>query len=226
MKLKRPILVYLLAICFLLSPIGNIIIPLYRSRVEGWYNPQIWWMLFLNLPWFQKVFLVSLPVSGGLLLAQKKTTWFFALFLLAIISAQNFVFGANLSLYLFGIVNGSFLIVLFYFRFPYLDKRDHILAGEYKRYDVNIKATIEGSLKDGLIRNISETGCFFEFTDELQMPKVGHHDRIKFEGRVFDVEVVFVRGRGFGMKFVSLSKTNQQQIRSICQPQTIHKKSA
>ena len=92
LALKKPYLVYILAICFMLAPFGNLVIALYSSGIPKWYSPYIWWRLFTSQSAADIIILSSIFVAGVALTIQKKTSWFFAVIVLVVGTLNNLFF--------------------------------------------------------------------------------------------------------------------------------------
>ena len=157
---KKPWPLVLLSFCFLFSPIGNLAIALFVGGHPRWYNPVVWFELFMRLDFSEKVFMLSAVVVAFLLFKQRKQSWFAAVILLVLVSINNLFFSKEVhsqSFQILSFVNISttlgLLLVLYYFRYPYLDQRDSILGGMAKRVKVHIPVEV-----DGLGRNSQDVG--------------------------------------------------------------------
>jgi hypothetical protein len=194
-KLKKPIIVYLLATAFLLSPIGNLSYALLQEGFAKWYSPALWAELFQNLRINEKVLISFLPVSGVLLFFQRKTSWFFAIVTLLLISIHNLVTGH----YVYVLLNLPILVILFFFRFPYLDQRDHLFKGISQRFNTNFEPSIEPATFKGVMKNISLEGCFIQFQD--YHPQKGEKIKIKLFDQLVEIECMHVKNSGCGFRF-------------------------
>jgi len=229
--LKKPILVYFLAVLFLLAPFGNIILSFAGSGIENWYSPEILFPLLNTVPVFEWIWLGLLFVTGLLLFRPHKLSWSVAIFTLVLILILNAirVFQMDSSsinpsyLKVFSLlailVSLSVLVVAFYFRFPYLDRRAswfrnlnrHIL-----RTPVKISAD---AILQGMTESISLKGCMVVLNQAPQMGLViGRRVSVQFmeleqitvEAEVVDVELDHVR-----LQFLKLSTDERHILRKF-----------
>lgn len=157
-------------------------------------------------------------VAGVLLMFQRKSSWSIAVLILGGVSAYNVIStlsqdgkleilsGFNL------LVNIGVLIVFYFFRYPYLDQRDHILRGMDRRFSANFPVKVNQNLS-GQIKNISNSGCFitlekldsgFLAGQELDIQIENTENRIK--GRI-----VYIKD-GLGVRFINLAAENKAMI--------------
>src|SRR5665213_945945 len=148
-QLKKSFVIVLLAYGFLLAAPANLARALYQGDVQNWYFPTMWFALFEKLPWPQMVTLALLPIAGFCLFVQSRTSWFFAVVVLYLICFQNlYGYFSNsdsafpLSMQL--IINGCVFVIIYFFRFPYLHKRDKIFRGISIRYNIELPMKVEG----------------------------------------------------------------------------------
>lgn len=137
---NRPILkkatgIYLLACLFILAPLGNILISFAGSGVEQWYDPSVIRSFLQTIPLIDWVWLGLLVLTGVLLFKPHKLSWSVAIFTLVVVLSINvmrlFQNDGNsinpMFLKLFSgvsiLVTLGVLVISFYFRFPYLDRR-------------------------------------------------------------------------------------------------------
>lgn len=183
-KLKKPLLVWILASCFIAAPYVNLAATMWVDGIEDWYSPlQVWNTFLIQTLWAQSL-LVLKPVAGVSLFIQRKRSWFLAVALLIYFTLEN-VYTMFRTEHLFYkgifplIINCSFLVVFRYFRFPYLDRRDQVLQGLSKRLDVYIPVRVEHL--ECTIRVISKTGCYMAFPSVGTLPAVNSPVQIVFE---------------------------------------------
>jgi hypothetical protein len=134
-SLKTPTGVFLIAILFILAPIGNILISFAGSGVSDWYNPNVFFPFLATIPALDWLWLILLFVTGILLFRPHKLTWslaIFSLLLVLFINAyrvynidQNSIDPQFLKVFsmLAVVCTLSLLVIAAYFRFPYLDRR-------------------------------------------------------------------------------------------------------
>jgi hypothetical protein len=140
--LKKPTGVYLIAILFLLAPIGNILISFAGSGVQNWYDTGVLIPFLQTIPMIDWVWLGLLFVTGILLFRPHKTTWSIALFTLCLVLAINAfrLYQADSNsidptfLKVFSVLaivcTLSILVISAYFRFPYLDRRTKWISSD------------------------------------------------------------------------------------------------
>lgn len=134
-QLKRPFGVYLLAFMFLLAPLGNIVISFAGSGVQNWYQPDIFVAFLRTIPVLDWIWLGLLFFTGLLLFKAHKLSWSMAiatLFLILLINVYRVYYVDTNSvdpqfLKIFSVIallcTTGVLVIAFYFRFPYLDRR-------------------------------------------------------------------------------------------------------
>ena len=133
--LKKPTGVYIIAILFLLAPIGNILISFAGSGVQNWYDIGVMVPFIKTIPMIDWVWLILLFMTGVLLFRQHKTSWTLAMFSLCVVLGINAfrLYQADANsidptfLKVFSVLaivcTLSILVIAAYFRFPYLDRR-------------------------------------------------------------------------------------------------------
>ena len=171
-NLKRPTGVYIIALLFLLAPLGNILISFAGSGVKNWYDVSVLMPFLASIPALDWIWLGLLFVTGILLFRPHKLSWSIAIGTLFVVLCVNafrlYSADANsidpvfLKVFsVFAIVcTLSILIIALYFRFPYLDRRANWFSNE-KRFDIRTQAVTEG-LK-ATTESISLTGCRLSF---------------------------------------------------------------
>jgi hypothetical protein len=143
-QLKKPIGIYFLAILFLLAPLGNILISFAGSGVPDWYSPTIFIPFLKTIPSLDWAWLFLLFVTGLLLFKAHKLSWSLAiitLFLVLVINVYRIYFVDTNSidpqfLKIFSVISVlctiGVLMIAFYFRFPYLDRRTEWTSSKQK----------------------------------------------------------------------------------------------
>lgn len=133
--LKRAAGIYLLACLFILAPLGNILISFAGSGVERWYDPSVLRSFVQTIPILDWLWLGLLVLTGILLFKPHKLSWSVAIFTLIVVLFINafrlFQVDPNsitpgfLKLFsgLAILITLGVLVISFYFRFPYLDRR-------------------------------------------------------------------------------------------------------
>lgn len=134
-QLKKPIGIYVMAIMFILAPLGNILISFLGSGLKNWFEPTIFMALLKTVSPFDWFWLGLLFLTGLFLLKQHKLSWTMAIVTLVLVLGVNAIrlFQADPNsiephfLKIFSILavvtTLGVLVIAFYFRFPYIDRR-------------------------------------------------------------------------------------------------------
>jgi hypothetical protein len=166
--LKRPIGIYILAVLFILAPLGNILISFAGAGISNWYEPSIFTAFVQSIPGLEWAWLGLLFLTGVLLFRPHKLSWSFAIVTLLLILCLNiyrmYSAGENSItpqyLKVFSILalfcTLGVLVIAFYFRFPYLDRRANWIKN-IERFDLVTEVKFENSLSK--TESISITGC-------------------------------------------------------------------
>lgn len=192
--MKKPIGVYFLAIVFLLAPLGNIIISFAGSGLSNWYEPQIFIPLLKTIPSLDWAWLSLLFLTGLLLFKPHKASWTLALVTLIIVLLINVFRIFQVSdqsidpnyLKVFSILalicTLAVLVIAFYFRFPYLDRRAGFLMN-IARYEVTLPLRMQVENKDysGKTLSLSLSGVAVELENKELELKVGGELSLKLE---------------------------------------------
>lgn len=214
--LKKPTGVYLIAILFLLAPLGNILISFAGSGVSNWYDFGVMIPFLESIPISEWVWLGLLFLTGILLFRPHKLSWSIAILTLLLILGLNAyrLYHVDLNsidptfLKVFSLLaiicTLSVLVISFYFRFPYLDRRANWLTN-IKRMDIrtlvminNLKSTTE---------SLSISGCRLSF-DQHREFKIDEIVRLKFsEVSDIEIEAKVIENLQFGVRveFTNLS---------------------
>lgn len=194
--LKKPTGVYLIAILFLLAPIGNILISFAGSGVNNWYDLGVLIPFVQSIPAFEWVWLGLLFLTGVLLFRPHKLSWSIAIITLLLILSINAyrLYHVDLNsidptfLKVFSLLaiicTLSVLVISFYFRFPYLDRRANWLTTA-KRFDIRTGVLINNFKSS--TESLSQTGCRLSF-DQHRDFKNDEIVKLKF-AEIPDVEI-------------------------------------
>lgn len=168
-KLKRPTGVLILAVLFILAPIGNILISLAGSGNAEWYTPSVMMPLLSTIPYYDWAWLAMLFLTGILLLKAHKTFWVLALLTLTVVLGINIYRAMNGDLEgseyvrwqtlisIFGTL--AVFVMAFYFRFPYLDRRSRWLFATAARHDLRTEVEVVAQdIYHGVTESISMSG--------------------------------------------------------------------
>jgi len=143
--LKKPVGILLLAFLFILAPIGNVMISFMGSGINNWYQPAIFLSLLSTISILDWTWLVLLVLTGIFLLRPHKLSWTLAIVTLILVLGINafrlYQMDANsiephfLKVFsVLAIVSTlGVLMISFYFRFPYLDKRTKWFSDEHNQ---------------------------------------------------------------------------------------------
>ncbi len=166
--LKRPIGIYLLAMLFIIAPLGNILISFAGAGISNWYEPSIFMAFVYSIPGFEWTWLGLLFLTGVLLFRPHKLSWSFAIATLFLILCLNiyrmYSSGENSItpqyLKVFSILalfcTLGVLVIAFYFRFPYLDRRANWIKN-IERFDLVTEVNFDNTLSK--TESVSITGC-------------------------------------------------------------------
>lgn len=223
--LKKPVGVYIIAVLFLLAPLGNILISFAGSGVSGWYDPAIFTSLLDTIPPLEWVWLGLLFLSGILLFRPHKLSWSLAIFTLLLILCINIyrMYSGDQSsidlryLKVFSIIallcTVGVLVVSFYFRFPYLDRRANWVKN-IERFDFKTEAEVN-DLK-AVTESLSMTGCKLRLTSELNVVKgdlvkikLNEVSNLSVNGRVIEYANLVMR-----LEFESPSDSFRSSLKS------------
>ncbi|MFZ3229268.1 MAG: PilZ domain-containing protein [Pseudobdellovibrio sp.] len=239
--LKKPTGVYILAVLFLFAPLGNIIISFIGSGLSNWYQPSVFISLLQSIPTLDWLWLSLLFLTGLLLFRPHKLSWSLAIVTLTIVLAMNalrlYTVDPNsidpLFLKIFSVLailcTLSVLVIAFYFRFPYLDRRstwvstqpsadrrNSLRFTEIDRRDTlsvdakffNIRTPVTCSGAKAMTESLSETGARISLDQSCQFKK---NDIIQLrfsEVSEYDVKATVIEQMEFGarVEFVNASK--------------------
>ncbi len=166
--LKRPIGIYILAVLFIIAPLGNILISFAGAGISNWYEPSIFTAFVQSIPGFEWTWLGLLFLTGVLLFRPHKLSWSFAIVTLLLILCLNvyrmYSAGENSItpqyLKVFSILalfcTLGVLVIAFYFRFPYLDRRANWIKN-IERFDLVTEIKFDNTLSK--TESVSITGC-------------------------------------------------------------------
>lgn len=170
--LKKPMGVYIIAVLFLLAPIGNILISFAGSGIKNWYDSSVLVPFIQSVPAQDWVWLGLLFVTGILLFRPHKLSWSIAIFTLILVLSINAYRLFNVDensidpsfLKVFSVLaitcTLGVLVIAFYFRFPYLDRRANWFSN-VRRFDIRTPASVDGI--KAITESISFTGCRLSF---------------------------------------------------------------
>jgi hypothetical protein len=218
-KLEKPIAVWFLGGCFIVSPFANMAIPLFLGNIPNWYLPRLWFGLFTQQDILQQILLATVPLAGFSLLIQRKTSWAFAVGILFAGCVQNMHAYFSMNPLLISatgplILNCCVLIIFYYFRFPYLDRRDHILHGTSDRLPCAVPVSLGQS--HGLSSvNLSSTGCLLMFPKGHALPAVDASIQIQLDDFSVECRVLRQQKNACAVRFLTPSRLSKKKLRQI-----------
>jgi hypothetical protein len=180
--------------------------------------PMRWVQVFGEMSFVDEAICVLIPLAGIGLMMQRKRSWALAIAGLFFAFCQNvycIATGAELIYPIaFPILGNSLVfVVLYFFRYPYLDRRDSILSGYTRRYPVTIPIRFENV--DVVVKSISAFGCSIEFNGKMKMPAV--HSNIKFtmHGIEFEGHVRYHHDKHIGVRFENPKRLSRSKLREF-----------
>ncbi len=210
-----PLLIKAIVIGLILAPIGNFAATFSALGIPDWYYPHQYIKLVANVSPIDLAWNLLLFVSGILLLLRRKLAWAIAVFAIFAALAANFYNWyydtTNLNSGFFALTSlGSLAMigVLFYFRYPHLDRRDRWLSSN-TRHPVTVKVEILAPVAiSAMLINISATGALLE-VPEANIGSFPVNGRTKFKlptGKIVEGQVVRVARTSVAVRFdVSLT---------------------
>lgn len=220
--LKQPIGIYILALLFMMAPLGNILVSFAGSGVTNWYHPAAFFELVKTIPAMDWLWLAGIFVAGFALLVRHKSAWLVAVMALLVVLAMNtyraftidetvlnpeFV---RVQILISILVTFSVLIIAFYARYPYLDRRQQWMFPTAHRYDVKTPVIVHtGGNMSGTTESVSTAGIRIRFAKNVEALKGKSEVEFSFvdlpDLKVIKAEVVEFSGdvirlsyKGFG----------------------------
>lgn len=220
--IKKSVVVTVLGLLFILAPIGNIALSVKSQGLTNWYSPLVWIQFIPLLSTFSIVWLGLIFTSGVLILLQHKIAWALSIvssFIVFALNIYNIINETQSRFYDLGFLLSSagIIILLFYFRYPYLDRRESLLS-KNSRSKTHIPAQLEmASLSTvGYISNISRSGFLFETDHELKSFASSSAGKIHIQGETFSFNLIRSDQRSVAGQFeTKLSKNTLKDIVNI-----------
>jgi hypothetical protein len=168
---KKPFGIYILGIIFLLALVGNIIFSLSISGEPSWYYPHTIFSLMKSIHWLDWLWLGLLALVGLLLFNNHKTSWAMAIFALSMIIGINIYrfisppFGQeNYSdLYMISsfLATAVILALVFFFRYPYIDRRSRWSIGgpAVRQNSRTAVQVVANDIFEGVTESVSISGA-------------------------------------------------------------------
>jgi hypothetical protein len=179
--LKSPVGIYVLAILFMLAPLGNILFSFAGSGIANWYHPAIFINLLGTIPMVDWIWLLGIFIAGLSLILRHKMAWMVAVGVLLWVLAMNtyraFTLDENMisadfvrmQILISILVTFSVLIISFYARFPYLDRRQQWLFPTAHRFAIVTPVQLHhgGGTDPGVTDSLSSAGARVVLTKPL-----------------------------------------------------------
>jgi hypothetical protein len=227
--LKKPIAIYILATMFLVAPFGNLLTSLIMQQIPNWTDPVILVEVLKTVPPWDWFWLGLVFVSGLALLKAHKLSWTFAIITLLFVLFMNIykaifpgpivmtgMVKTQISLSI--LLTFAVLLIAFYFRYPYLDRRTTWFSTS-KRLNVQMPAAISDSSVSlgGVLENLSLTGARVRLDQAAAVSWTeGHEVSLKLldiEGLSIKAEIVaLTEGHTVRMKFQSLDRSTRRKL--------------
>jgi len=220
-QLKHPILIYSFGFLFLLSPFINFVISLWVQGVSGWARPQIWGVFLHQITPLSWSIMALHFLTGIALLVPRKASWFFAESVLILTVGYNlFVSSQTRSIIPYAdafliFCSVGFIIVLYFFRYPYIDRRGYLFIAN--RYSIQQPIRISEYPAGAEIINLSTSGILFAWKTEIpeELPHVGELIEIKLNEKLTVTGVVVGHSpSGCRVKFKGLTLAVRNSLKA------------
>jgi PilZ domain len=224
----RPLSIIIIAIIYLLEPVGTIAIGAYVNQMP-FFGPD---GIFAHLLWSDWLLLVMFPVVAAGIYSVKRWGWYlFVAFSVVLI-------GYNIFVYLFWNQNYSLAWIIFFIvvitaisavllrrqvNAPYFNPRLRWweIAARYKvTLAVRILTSDHGSM-DAHLLDLSESGCFVDYTGDLDegssvwlVIRCGETE-ISCLGRLIRKVVVGDKVKGYGIIYQGMSKETVIKMKGL-----------
>lgn len=225
---SKPTWIYVLGVSFVLAPLGNFIWSLAALGVKRWWDPRIWsiWIPYVEPHVWTLMALVSL--SGLCLLFVRRWSWIlslvslgivlvYSLFLLPSIASKASI--AIVSLLMLITIGAMGVILFSPFRLPYINPRLRWWETG-PRYRVDIQVKVDDLSDEGVLVDISRTGCLVEWGG-VRIPQDlrGNVRLLMPMGLVLLAEVTRRTPQGYGFRFLGggYNKAASKTLRSFLQ---------
>jgi hypothetical protein len=219
-KLKRPVMVYIFGGLFMLAPFGNLLITgIFNYPTELLMRASTWTNLLSRIQWMPATLLCLEFFAGAALFIQRKSTWMFAMAVLGCIVAYDLAVvipSGVYPTYITATVTSAsiaFCAILFHFRFPYLDRRDHVSGMAY-RHVLETPVRITGSSQPATVLNMSRKGMKLDFSGWGKIPQLGEILVVELSQPV-SARVVRIEGQNCGLEFNQLNRAQKAAIKDF-----------
>jgi hypothetical protein len=227
--LRSPVGIYILAVLFLLAPLGNIFFSFAGSGVENWYYPATFVSLLKTIPVVDWLWLIGIFVAGIALLLRHKLAWMFAVAALFVVLIMNTYRAFTLDESLMStdfvrmqilvsiLVTFSVLIIAFYARYPYLDRRQQWLHQTAHRFDTETSVMVHfsGHTLKGKTDSVSTAGArilFDRHSDALSEENDVDVTFTEIENLKIHTEIIEYSGNTLRVKFKDFGWNQRSQL--------------
>lgn len=237
-RLKKPVILQILALLFVAAPLGNILISFYGAGSDDWLKPVVFfsWLSTIDpLDWF---WLGLTSLTGVLLLIQHKTAWLLAIINLLLILSVNIYRWATtgelidveysyfqIQILLSILATLLTLGILFYARYPYLDRRSRWFGSIAPRLEIKTVVTVVAQdVFNGLATNISMTGAVVDLNKGFAAG-----EPMKFVDVIFSeignfkvkAQVIHAAGSRLRLKFRELQAEDKKRLKNWIRSQSL-----
>ena len=219
-QLKKPLLVYAMGVCFMLAPVVDVFASMIALGIPHWYYPNILFRWLREILPVDQAWLALTFLAGMALFRQRRSSWLFAVGSLLVASGFNIYYGLTLGErfaagrafpYIFMLANLGVVVVLYHFRYPYLDRRE-AWWGMHPRFACDLPARA-GDFS-GSVANISRSGAFIRLKGaSFECGREITCDLGTLKG--IRAEVMRVDADGFGVRFHPTREHSQELLELI-----------
>lgn len=212
--IQKAVLVRWMAFAFMAAPLMNLVVVFFASSAE---TAQVSGALIGPLRLLELIEQAFIFLAGICLLQQHKTRWLVAVVLIFSTVGLNLLIlldspeseflrsAAHVRLYFSIFLAFCVVLILYYARYPYLDRRQGWMGPVAKRYDLTVPARVfADEVWTGASESMSASGCRVRLDKDW-----GPKDRVRFidvqfpgfsEGRI-KAQVVGSQGAILRLKF-------------------------
>jgi hypothetical protein len=218
---KKPLWIYIVALIFILTPLGNLLWSLASLNIPNWYMPHVWryWAKYVAPSTW--VLLTLLFVSGISLLFVRRWSWLLSLVTLGVVAVYDIVMIKEFSIMgtmaiaamIVGTVCFGLLLYFTEFRKPYLNPRVRWWETS-PRYKVDLPVALRNIETPATLVDISRTGVLIEFVAAI--PEVEGDTEISLPTQV-QLPCVVARKteKGYGLQFAPLNRQQKGELKTF-----------
>lgn len=220
----------------MVAPVGNIIISSWLSGASDWYQISAFFSRLGQIQTIDWVWLGLIFVSGVLLYIQHKTAWLVASMTLALVVAFNIylyyiemdngngIHHLKIQIVFSILVTLTALLIIFYARYPYLDRRAGVFLPVAHRYMVKTEVTVMGKdIFQGITESVSTSGARIHLQQDF-----GASSKMKFIDVIFPQiqnlkvksQIIDYDGNLLRIKFKDLKGESKKQFLDWIKGQT------